>query len=301
MSTLPDLLKSLVTAIVRYHARKTSASETPEETTVHDLLACEDIDSRLSVLITESTASDATRRPLLNYLLHIIQSIKPIVDGKISLEGEHADALRTQLIQFYKDVVLLLNTRQSSQIPINYGATTSQHYGLITGIWPVASWSVSGAVINELLLPIVDISYTDNPTLVDLKVTAFVQAAKIAALEQIIRTKDIELQQSRKKNAQLERELAEKQPSELPAILETDPLMDGASPVRKGGDDSPTIPAPTSRLTIGRTPLLMHRGTFFGPWGLAAALAFPDHRFPRVPKTETEGAEPPQAQHKPDL
>ncbi|ETO93577.1 hypothetical protein [Legionella oakridgensis] len=287
MSALPNLLKSLVTAIVRYHARKTAiAREIPEESLVADLLqaSCEDINSRLEALIAESTASDATRRPLLNYLLHVIQLIKPVVDGKIPFKEEQAEAFKKQLTQFYIDVLLLLNTRQGSQVTLNYNSTPSQHYGLIKGVWPITSWSVAGNVINELLLPTVDVLYTDDQALVTLKITAFVQAAEIAALKQIIHSQETELQQRQEENAKLLEENARLH-SELETKSAPETPTTAASPDRRSPSEELSSDEDVERTQAAARlprvahlhPLLSRRGyggTLFAPLGLAS-LAFP--------------------------
>jgi hypothetical protein len=152
MSNLHYLVKSLVTVCVRYHHDKLS-TKVPVEELVHQLLKLsnQELQRKLEDLNVEATKADATRQPVLNYILFEIKMLQ----GFIAQEGipteEDMLGIQRQLAQFFTALQRLQETSQGTELIFNYNNQEAKMYGLVRRLWTGSALSVCGTAIQEEL------------------------------------------------------------------------------------------------------------------------------------------------------
>lgn len=185
MATLSELLKALVTITVRYHQIiSNSSDEVSTDLRVNELLTLTlpEFSEALVKIIEEATEEDATRHALLNYLFYASQMIHPYATGQHSLTEPDINSLQKTISDLMVNVLTLLNTNQSTQLMINYEGKTTQHYGLRRSILMGASWSRLGVLLNEMLLPVFDLTYLDTPKQATMSVKCMMQDEQLHSL-----------------------------------------------------------------------------------------------------------------------
>ena len=155
MSRTADLLYSLSIIITRYHAIELALPAGTEYDTTQQLLdkPHADMIAGLNELIEAATTRDATRKPLLMYILHQIDVLQSILSNPPVLEDDNLEIIQKKLIQFVTDIQALLQTSQSIELAIKYNGLDVKLYGLMRGALALYSPCTSGQILTETLFP----------------------------------------------------------------------------------------------------------------------------------------------------
>lgn len=148
MSRLGDLLDSLQAVIVQYEVQKRGG--THQE--LLSPLPIEELGAKLEASVLLSTA-ETSRGPLLRYILETARTIGSLLHSSSGpLPTSAAENLEQQIIQFFKNIQLLLRTNQSTQITVQINEQAVSLYGCVNGIWPRNGLCVSGTLLQTHLL-----------------------------------------------------------------------------------------------------------------------------------------------------
>lgn len=140
MSILQDFVNSLVEVIVNYHEWTQPGNkhkEVKDLTPIDQSLLKESPETLLATLthFIITSLGDATRKPFLEYLNCIIQTIKPIANQEQPLKALEVELIRTILTDFINHTQILLPLSHSRLKSIEYDGQKINAYGLTGGYW----------------------------------------------------------------------------------------------------------------------------------------------------------------------
>lgn len=157
MSSINKLLEALVKVQFRYHQRqlglpKKEASEESNE--IQNLLNNTNtnaISTMLRAKITEATKQNKTRKPTLEYLVHIFGVVHRFSQNTDNVDFKKI--FQTELPELHTFIERLLNTNHGYTIPLNYNGQETTHFGLTRWSW----WdnlTTLGQILKETLSPL---------------------------------------------------------------------------------------------------------------------------------------------------
>ncbi len=180
MPRINNLLSALTQIIVAY-CGPLSTEITESEEQDADYIA---IPSRLPPVHEETISqlnkyieqAKEKRRPLLNYLLHMIKQLKSFIDTDVPTDQATplTPELQEQLVQFIIVLQQLLNTSQSTSIQVHYDSQNIQIDGLQMGLWELYKLCKSGQMIQDTFFSILMLSVqTSHEDITKIIVTLF--------------------------------------------------------------------------------------------------------------------------------
>lgn len=104
----------------------------------------------LKALITAATKSPETRKPLLEYFLHVISKINTFVTKEEIMTDDIAQ-FKTMLNDFFTNMQKLLNTSHSATVIIQQADKQVSLYGFVRSALRAHSWCDSGQEVKALL------------------------------------------------------------------------------------------------------------------------------------------------------
>ncbi len=161
MSSVTDLLASLITSTLQYHQiildhDKTIVSKYREKpSTAQELMdkPFDDMMQELKERIEEAARNESTRRPLLDYVLGHIELVRTFKDLKEPFADDKIASLKAQLIQFVTDIQKLLKTSQATEVAMHFQLSDYKMYGFMRRAWNLWGLCRSGAVLQNNLFP----------------------------------------------------------------------------------------------------------------------------------------------------
>ncbi len=216
MPYIPELLKSSISVILRYHEDKLGPQPNTEQERIKQMLdkphptMITDLTALIEAAVT-ANARDGARRPLMLYILHNIDTIRSFVDHKGPLDEASLAIIKAQLIQFIVDLQTLLSTIQRSTIVVNYNQKSVELFGLKHAAWELYTREqlcTSGNILRDtlfttLLLPI-DTSRDNIERTISDMLLEYQRRLDIVAREDSLRTQEAELTSLRTEVPRLE-------------------------------------------------------------------------------------------------
>ncbi|MCP0914484.1 MULTISPECIES: hypothetical protein [Legionella] len=152
MATLSEVLTALTRAVVRYNFAKkniTDHERVIEENKVQTILKKPIVAIQIDIneLIE---AADHNRKPLFDYLAHMIFSIKNYMDACEKQEGS-LPILSNKLLKFLLDINTLFSTLQSKYIPITYDEKNQKNLLGFKKSWALSSYCESALILEDTL------------------------------------------------------------------------------------------------------------------------------------------------------
>ena len=148
MSKLQAFVSKIVQIIVSYNQTQTSINYPPESYINKSL---PELNQFLHEIITEATRGYETRKPLLEYFLFVVNTIKPLTDQKKSLSESEQQTISDTLPVFLNTLKKLLETSHSQYISVKYNKTIVQVPGFIRGALKAYSLCNTGQIISREL------------------------------------------------------------------------------------------------------------------------------------------------------
>ena len=148
MSKLQEFVGKIVQIIVSYNQTQTSKTYPPE---IFTNKSPPELNQFLQEIITEATRGYETRKPLLEYFLFVVNTIKPLTDQKKSLSQQEQQTISDTLPAFLNTLKILLETSHSQYISVKYNKTIVQVPGFIRGALKVYSLCNTGQIISREL------------------------------------------------------------------------------------------------------------------------------------------------------
>ena len=215
MKDYQSLLKALVTVIVRYNLSTRGNNDDQEKdalvNSILDESSIAGLDKMLGLQVLGVTKGEegGLRKTLHEYLHFMAVSLKRHIDSPQSCQlNEPSPAFHKQLVQFFGQIQLLLNTHQNSDVMIKFNGKLMPVAGLKNGIFSASSLCRSGKLLqNNLFTPL---GLDCNSSQEKLKQTAFFldKVHQADVLTQITDNLQRELKQAQDKLEKTEKKLS---------------------------------------------------------------------------------------------
>lgn len=148
MSKLQEFIGKIVQIIISYNETQTAKNYSLES---YINKSHQELNQFLQKIITEATRGYETRKPLLEYFLFVISTIKPLTDQNKSLSEPEQRTIATTLSAFMSTIQILLKTSHSQYISVKYNKEIVQVPGFIRGALKYYSLCNTGQIINREL------------------------------------------------------------------------------------------------------------------------------------------------------
>src|SRR3990167_636137 len=182
MRQLRRLLNHFIRIIFDYHATTHPVDTDEDFLLIHPTEITPDLLTQLDTLVTQIKEK---RRPLFEYLLHTITSLHQFMCQKIPIDEPQPlnPQLQRQLINFIMNVQKLLQTSQSSHVPIQYNHQDVPIAGLQRNIIEMYTLSRTGKLFKGALSLSLSLSELDSETTIAHLVTHLFHTYHCEALE----------------------------------------------------------------------------------------------------------------------